>query len=411
MKIIFLIVSVLNVTQVFSQWIKYAELLDNNLFDIETVSDNELYVVGTDLINDITTGIIYQSFDGGTSWDTVYYQMVDSLLGRLHKVNVVNSNTVYVTNSGSRVFKSTDGGSSWNNLAIPTLESGPATDALYFVNNEIGFIGNHYGEIFKTVNGGLSWELVYYDEPFKPIYDISCPTNNICYARTSMPPKFLKSIDSGNTWNPINSAPNTYLLGGMHALNKDTIVMVSSDALILRSINGGVNWDTIPSPINTGFLDICFVDNIGYAVGRKEAIIKSIDFGVTWTIEHLDTSSYEWITAVHMTNNGSAFACSNLGSIYHLDSTNSLNEISTEKDNVNVYPNPYNNNVTIEFGQPENGIIEIYNMQGQQYRRIELKSQESITIDRSDLNLNLLFLRFTRHHSNFKVIKKLVKID
>ena len=275
MKNALFIISFLCITPIYSQWDKFSEVLNNNLLDIEAIeSGDKLFVVGTDLNTMPSSGIIYNSIDGGINWDTVYYQEVDSLLGILYRVNIIDSNIAYVTNAGNRVFKSIDGGSSWSTLNLPTLEAGPATDAVYFINSEIGFIGNYYGEIFKTIDGGVNWELVHFLQPYTPIYDINCPTIDTCYARSSIP-SFLKSIDGGNTWNAVSSAPNTTLLGGMHVINKDTIVMVSSDALIFRTINGGEHWDTITSPINAGFLDVQFIDSIGFAVGRKEAIIKS----------------------------------------------------------------------------------------------------------------------------------------
>ena len=209
----------------------------------------------------------------------------------------------------------------------------------------------------KTIDGGENWDCVYFEQAYRPIYDIHCPTSNTCYARTSMEPKFLKSTDGGETWSAIFSVPNTYLFGGMHPINKDTIVMVSSDALILRSTNGGTTWDTIPSPVNAGFLDVFFIDNVGYAVGREETIIKSTDAGKTWTLELHDSTSLEWITAVHMVDEDHAFACSNLGSIYRLEPPTSSKEQLPGEDNFNVYPNPFSDHLTVQFNQPKSGVI------------------------------------------------------
>jgi len=410
MKNVILLFILFVVNPIYGQWEKLPELLNNDLFDIEVVENgNELFVVGSDISTSPSIGIIYKSIDSGATWDTVYHHDVDSFLGILYKVNIINADTVYVTNSGNRIFKTVDGGANWNILTFPSQEAGPATDAIFFINSEIGFVGNFFGEIFKTVDGGLSWEQVYFLLAFSPIYDINCPTNDICYARSSSP-SFLKSIDGGDTWNSVSTVPHTTLLGGMEVLNKDTIILLSSDNLILRSIDGAENWDTIPNPVDAGLLDVHFIDNVGFAVGRKETILRSEDYGATWTVEHFESASFEWIKAVHMNNSNAAFACSNRGSIYRLGTFSSSEEI-LEEAKILIFPNPFSNRILIEFESPKIGVIEIYDTQGQRIQRMEILSEKSIEVELNDSNSNIFFLNFLEKDSNYKIVKKLIRLE
>ena len=98
MKHLLLALSLIVANQLYSQWAKYTTLSNNNHFDIEAANENELFVVGTDQVENISVGIVHHSIDGGITWDTVFFQIEDSLLGRLHKVNVINFNIAYVTN-------------------------------------------------------------------------------------------------------------------------------------------------------------------------------------------------------------------------------------------------------------------------------------------------------------------------
>lgn len=408
MKSVVILVCLFSFCTSYCQWLKIAEITDNDFRDIEAFENgNEILIVGTRTDTSISNGIIYKSVDAGLNWNIVQYHEFDSLLGTLYRVDIVNSNIAYVSNSGSRIYKSIDSGLTWDTLSLPTETAGPATDAMEFIDSETGLIGNYYGEIFKTIDGGTNWNLVYFLQAFLPIYDISCPSADICYARNSNP-SFLKSIDGGSSWITLNNVPNTSILGGMHVLNKDTIVLLSS-SMILRSINGGQNWDTIPSPVDAGLLDVEFKDNIGFAVGRKKAILKSIDYGETWTVEQYDSTSLEWINAVHIGQN-TVLACSNIGSIYSQTIALNLESAASISNSISVYPNPTINEVAVHFNEPKNGLIEIYNTSAKLVLKLEVFDQDYIEIDLNKIDSGVLLMSFLDSDSNLRTIKKLLKV-
>ncbi len=107
--------------------------------------------------------ILYKSTDGGISWSVVF----DFGLQRVKKFVISRSNPdvfYLATAEGStyRLKKSTDGGASWVDLALPAGASGYRISiAISAVDENIIWItspsNSSNNRIFKSVNGGSSW--------------------------------------------------------------------------------------------------------------------------------------------------------------------------------------------------------------------------------------------------------------
>ncbi len=409
MKYFYLLLTLLIATHSFGQWNKLPQVLNSTLYDMDALNENDLYAVGTARVSNNANGMIFHSKDGGASWDTVYHTNLSppSQLPML-KVEVIDTNIVYATSFIPFLYKSVDGGGNWDTTKLHN-QVGGVIDAMCFMDADTGIVGSFGGEIFKTTDGGLNWNRMNFSPASTPVFDIDCPTNTTCYARTSMPFKLMKSIDGGDTWASLPTAPNTFLGGGMDAINKDTLILVTSDALIFRSVDGGMVWDTIPSPVFADFRDVQFIDNVGYAVGTKETIIKSVDYGATWTVENMDTSSRERINSIHMISSTAAVACSDLGSIYQLDIVNSLDDSPFEKEAFSIFPNPFSDQLTIDFSTPKSGLITVYDIQGKLIRQIEINHQKSISIDLSQVPANLLTVSFLDADTDVVSTKRIVR--
>lgn len=64
--------------------------------------------------------------------------------------------------------------------------------------------------------------------------------------------------------------------------------LCGSQGLILRSIDSGRTWDSLPVPISTGFMlnDIAFPSaGTGFAVGTVDTLLVSRDSGTTWSAQ------------------------------------------------------------------------------------------------------------------------------
>lgn len=187
-------------------------------------------------------------------------------------------------------------------------------------NNEIVYLGFSSGGLWKTVNGGKSWNAIFDHSPWLAIADVNIdPTNSkIIYVATGDPnisgypfvgDGVYKSVDGGQTWR--NIGPNGTQVISKILINpvNPLILYASSMGLpfqrdklrgIYKSINGGITWEKVWHVADdTGIIDLIldpFNANVIYAAtwprvrnnresllsGVNATIFKSIDGGNTW---------------------------------------------------------------------------------------------------------------------------------
>jgi len=157
-----------------------------------------------------------------------------------------DSLTGWVAGNNASVYKTANGGASWNQQ-ITGMPAGQFY-SLAFANILTGWAFGTYqitgttGYIYKTVNGGSNW-----------IQQFSA-TNHAYYA------SFVR--DSLNCW-----------VAGSYFSTSD---------LILRTTNGGVNWKTLDSSNYPALKSIFFVNALtGWAAGNN-TMLKTTTSGSSW---------------------------------------------------------------------------------------------------------------------------------
>ncbi len=214
---------------------------------------------------------IYKSVDGGDTWAKVFY--VDRHTGAIDMVmDPVNPETLYVAayqrlrrawgfnggGPGSGVFKSTNGGGSWEELTngIPEGDKGRIGLAIAASNPQVlnAIIEHADSDLqgtYRTEDGGATWERVnelnvrpmYYSEIF-----IDPNNENTVYALATTS---HKSEDGGRTFEEIASRP-TYDVGvhaDHHAFwidpNDSNHLYLGGDAGLHESYDKGVTFRKI----------------------------------------------------------------------------------------------------------------------------------------------------------------------
>ena len=165
-------------------------------------------------------------------------------------------------------------------------------NALEKSGDRIFGVGVH-GIIVYSDDEGETWTQA--DEvPFtKTLTDISCPTQNKCWA-TGHDATILHSFDSGKTWqiqyqDPEFDAP--FL--SIHMYDDYEGVAIGAFALSLRTANGGISWDYlfIDDDEFQPHLNYTYGDNQawrksaqneGYAVGELGKYYVTDDRGLNW---------------------------------------------------------------------------------------------------------------------------------
>lgn len=274
---------------------------------VDPTNSNNI-IVGYEAEN---SGGCYMSQDDGETWN-----VVEGLPAtRFSAVMFDNSGNIYACSQGPStvaqegVYKSTDGGITWNNTGpnigpnfeteLWEIEISESTDDLIFTS------GNHYGDggwastIYRTADGcSTDWEEVYIGLDNYGVRAIKLAPNSndqILYAGTftfNGTSSFLKSTDQGQSWNnidnglPINCCqcfsiavdtlnPNLAYAGTGH---------YSAGYFIMKTDDGGDNWDSVYSANSdvSGLIIDPDDNNHIYASLRNTGVAMSNNGGISW---------------------------------------------------------------------------------------------------------------------------------
>jgi photosystem II stability/assembly factor-like uncharacterized protein len=288
------------------------------------VGDPYTYYMGT------TGGGLWKTNDAGTSWKNIsdgYFKT--GSVGAI-AVSESNPNIVYVgmgehavrgvmTHHGDGVYKSTDAGKTWKKIGLESTQH-IARIAIHPKNPDIVFVaaqGALYGKsqergVFKSTDGGTTWNKVLFVDDKTGCVELSLDMNNplVLYAAMTeygrLPWKVIsggpgsgmyKSVDGGATWEKIQKGlPNE--LGKMAIAvcrsNSDKVyALIESDSDkelggLFVSNNAGKNWSRVTNDhrlIQRAWYYIeLFTDpkdeNTIYVLSAPA--LRSLDGGKTW---------------------------------------------------------------------------------------------------------------------------------
>ena len=213
-----------------------------------------------------------------------------------------NSQVIYVGTTNKGLFKTSDGGVTWNviNTGITT---NPITLQYNYVtgvkvdrtNSNIVYAANAGNGIYKSTDGGATWTLNTLAGLSNPGFSgfnsslMIDPTNNLTlYVATST--GLYKSTDGGVSWGPINTGLTSQLLTSIaiDPTNSQNVYVAISGRGVFKSTNGGANWAA--SITVTGLTSLIMSEIIidptnsqTLYAGTAAGVFKSTDGGASWT--------------------------------------------------------------------------------------------------------------------------------
>lgn len=205
-----------------------------------------------------TTNILRRTTDGGATW-TDLTPLIDPRARKgICGLAAADSNTIYGGGNwfqdAAYIIKSTDGGNSWGFIDMSAYAS--SIIDFHFINKDTGFATGrsklpvNSAIILYTTNGGLSWSVKYQNTvPSEYCWKIQRLTKLIYFASiedlTPVPPKILKSIDGGMTWEVHQVATAAYNIEGIGFIDPKLGWTGGGNTKSFESRDGGVSWDTV----------------------------------------------------------------------------------------------------------------------------------------------------------------------
>ncbi|MBC7453012.1 MAG: hypothetical protein H7335_04770 [Massilia sp.] len=210
---------------------------------------------------------------------------------------------------------------------LPTAAYAGKQDDIFFVDANTGFYGNGAGKIYKTVDGGNSWQLVL-NRPgtfIRALGFIDAQTGfagNIgtdYFPGVSDTTPLYRTTDGGASWNAVTTPGGAALKGlcaidVLHSnfvnagkLDQRTLIhaagRVGGPAWLLRSLDGGATWQSIDMNAHLAAItDVKFFDAMnGVVVGGDDADIKrshavvlsTSDGGLHWSRRYVSARPYQ----------------------------------------------------------------------------------------------------------------------
>ena len=283
-------------------------------------------------------GGVWKSDDYGRTWNPIFDQQPTQSIGAI-AVAPSNPQIIYVASGeglqrpdlsvGDGIYKSTDAGKTWTHLGlrdgqqIPALAIDPRNTNRLFA----AVMGHPYGPnaergIFRSTDGGKTWEKVLFKDQNTGGSDVEIDPSNpdVIYASlwqsrlgpwedtnafTGNKGGLFKSIDGGNTWQKLGkglpddlaqiniaiapSQPNR--IYATISTTRPTAYATDEGVGFYRSDDSGENWirtTSDPRPamkIGGGDLPIARVDpkNPDVVYSASIVTVRSTDGGKTWT--------------------------------------------------------------------------------------------------------------------------------
>ncbi len=239
-------------SKIISQWQQQLTNLPSlhNINYIDAVDDNICWATAYKFPG-ISAWLGYiRTTDGGSTWvcDTI-----QNVTGIFKTICAIDANAAFVSikNTGQvgRIFKTTDGGNSWQQLSVAFTLLNDAPKFIHFFDSNNGIaIGDRQGnyfEIFTTSDGGSNW--------------VKVPENNLP-----------------------SSITNEVLFGDDYTASGNSIWFLTSESRIFRSTDKGLTWNVYNSPqfFSGGDPNIEFKDELnGILITNSNSLWKTSDGG------------------------------------------------------------------------------------------------------------------------------------
>jgi photosystem II stability/assembly factor-like uncharacterized protein len=265
---------------------------------------------------------LYSSGDGGQSWELVKSPISDFCVWAI-AIDPVDPSIMYAgtgTPTPAAVFRSKDGGATWERRPMEAAEECPAVGsprvtgiAIDPVNRQDIWLGLEVDGVRRSKDGGDTWSSLNGAIPNLDVHNVAVAAGPPKTVVVVVNNDVYTSTDDGSTWDQLGIRevfPMTYPRGIMVQPGKTNTIFVTigdstpgRNGAIMRSEDTGKTWQSMPLPVqpNTAMWVVNIQPNdpqIVLAGSRYGYLYRSDDGGNTWEKlwrEFSEISSVLWI--------------------------------------------------------------------------------------------------------------------
>lgn len=282
--------------------------ITERLNDITFSGENNGWIVGNNnTVLKTTDGVAWErsNINDGNTYNFLSVTFTDNQNGYIGGEDLTNNVAV--------IFRTRNGGSSWNRYAPE--EDISRIKKIAFSGGSTGYAlgGNHL--LLKTTNAGSSWSTVHTFDDYA-LEDIAVSGANI-WACGRQATVFFSS-DAGSLWMNRNTPDSDKWLMNIFFLNNNTGYAATAygDATLYKTDDGGTSWQSAVEAPEDYISDIFFTDeNNGWITAENNIYFTTN--GTDWETEALPVTSE--LNALAFPSGTRGYAVGYNGTILHFE--------------------------------------------------------------------------------------------
>lgn len=352
-------------------WVKLASDTSRFYYDVSFATEQTGVIMGT--LRD-RSSLAIRTTDGGKTWQKILLPPDVDSTWTLRRVHFFDEQRGYIVGGKleksepyeprrSLVLSTTDGGASWQRVALDSTLANVVYSDVSFPTSQVGYLAGSSSTtaiLAKTTDGGATWKRI--TGPGSPYYlfevEFRDPDHGMVTAGEFEPVQTSIWItsDGGVSW----KQPQSKFWENMQSVRNITHVtnqtwLLTAGSNIARTTNDAASWDSVYTWSQINSIAFASGTQVGYAVGRDTStVLKTKDGGATWSIQQ--SNQGQPLYGVSAPSERVAYA---VGASYEYGSTiiktsgeTSINVLSEHYSGVpplDIMPNPSDGDIKITF--------------------------------------------------------------
>jgi photosystem II stability/assembly factor-like uncharacterized protein len=220
-------------------------------------------------------GLLMKTTDAGGTWATGTSL---SSFG-FYSLSFPTRDTGFVCGYGGAILKTTDRGSGWQLLNTGTTD---VFRRIHFPSASVGYgiagVGNNFsqpGQVFKTTDGGTSWNRIQNFTGTRSFSDIYFTSDKVGFAVGHDGKEAIyRTTDGGTTWTNVFRGGDSEVVQSIAFADANTGNAGSTKGRILHTSDGGSTWTVEQTGTGLTFSTMTARNTAGFAGADQGAILK-----------------------------------------------------------------------------------------------------------------------------------------